>query len=49
MKDEFFGEKFRVIRGGGWFEEAAMLVAYNRNAADPNKTANDDLGFRCAK
>ena len=49
VQDDFYGEKFRVVRGGGWFEEAAMLVAYNRNAADPNKTANDDLGFRCAK
>jgi formylglycine-generating enzyme required for sulfatase activity len=47
--DQFYGEKFRVVRGGGWFEEAPQLVAYNRNAADPNATANDDLGFRCAK
>jgi len=47
--DQFYGEKFRVIRGGGWFEEAPQVVMYNRNAADPNITANDDLGFRCAK
>jgi len=49
MPDQFYGEKFRVVRGGGWFEEAPQLVTYNRNAADPEKTANDDLGFRCAK
>jgi len=47
--DQFYGEKFRVVRGGGWFEEAPQLVTYNRNAADPAGTANDDLGFRCAK
>ena len=47
--DPFYGEQFRVIRGAGWFEEAPQVVAYNRNAADPDKTANDDLGFRCAK
>ena len=49
VTDQFYGEKFRVVRGGGWFEEAPQLVTYNRNAADPEKTANDDLGFRCAK
>jgi formylglycine-generating enzyme required for sulfatase activity len=47
--DPFYGEQFRVVRGGGWFEEALQLVTFNRNAADPDKTANDDLGFRCAK
>jgi formylglycine-generating enzyme required for sulfatase activity len=46
---QFYGEKFRVVRGGGWFEEAPQVVTYNRNAADPDETANDDLGFRCAK
>jgi iron(II)-dependent oxidoreductase len=47
--DQFYGEEFRVIRGGGWFEESPQTVSYNRNAADPDTTANDDLGFRCAK
>lgn len=47
--DPYYGEKFRVVRGGGWFEEAPQVTAYNRNAADPNATAHDDLGFRCAK
>ena len=49
VPDEFYGEKYRVVRGGGWFEDADKLAAANRNAADPVKTANDDLGFRCAK
>jgi iron(II)-dependent oxidoreductase len=47
--DPYYGEQFRVVRGGGWFEEAPQVTTYNRNAADPNATAHDDLGFRCAK
>jgi formylglycine-generating enzyme required for sulfatase activity len=48
-KDPYFGEKFKVTRGGGWFDEAAQVRTTSRNAADPAKTANDDLGFRCAR
>ncbi len=47
--DNYYGEKFRVTRGGGWFDEEAQVRSFNRNAADPTKTANDDLGFRCAR
>jgi formylglycine-generating enzyme required for sulfatase activity len=45
----YYGERFRVTRGGAWFEEAAQVTTYNRNAADPDITANDDLGFRCVR
>lgn len=45
----FFGEKFRVTRGGGWFDEQKQVRTFNRSSADPNTAANDDLGFRCAK
>ncbi len=45
----YYGERFRVTRGGAWFEEAAQVATYNRNAADPDITANDDLGFRCVR
>jgi formylglycine-generating enzyme required for sulfatase activity len=48
-QDPYYGEKFRVTRGGGWFDEEAQATTFNRNAADPDKTANDDLGFRCAR
>jgi len=48
-KDVYYGEKFRVTRGGGWFDEQPQATAFNRNAADPYKTANDDLGFRCVR
>jgi formylglycine-generating enzyme required for sulfatase activity len=43
-----FFNKFRVHRGGGWFDDAADLRAANRNGGPPD-SANDDLGFRCAK
>jgi formylglycine-generating enzyme required for sulfatase activity len=48
-EDPYYGERFRVTRGGGWFDEEAQATTFNRNAADPNRTANDDLGFRCAR
>lgn len=47
--DDRYGEKYRVTRGGGWFELEPQATTFSRNAADPHKTANDDLGFRCAR
>jgi len=47
--DPYYGEKFRVTRGGGWFDVEPQATTFNRNAAVPSKTANDDLGFRCAR
>jgi formylglycine-generating enzyme required for sulfatase activity len=47
--DDSYGERYRVTRGGGWFELEPQATTFNRNAADPQKTANDDLGFRCAR
>lgn len=37
-----------VLRGGGWFSPQDQLTTFYRNSAVPT-TANDDLGFRCAK
>jgi formylglycine-generating enzyme required for sulfatase activity len=48
-QDPYYGEKYRVNRGGGWFEEEAQSTTFSRNAADPIKTYSDDLGFRCAR
>ena len=48
-ENQYFGERFRVTRGGAWFEEPAQVTTFNRNAADPLITANNDLGFRCAR
>jgi formylglycine-generating enzyme required for sulfatase activity len=46
--DPYYGEKYKVTRGGAWFEDEAQCTTYNRNATSP-EAANDDLGFRCAK
>jgi formylglycine-generating enzyme required for sulfatase activity len=47
--DPYYGEQCRVTRGGGWFDEEAQATTFNRNCASPDTTANDDLGFRCAR
>jgi formylglycine-generating enzyme required for sulfatase activity len=47
--DAYYGEKFKVTRGGGWFDQEAQSTTYNRNAADPSKTAIDELGCRCVR
>lgn len=51
-EDRDFGEKFKVVRGGGWGglghygSEVYVRTAY-RNYAPPGGTY-DDVGFRCA-
>ncbi|MFZ5916931.1 MAG: formylglycine-generating enzyme family protein [Chloroflexota bacterium] len=47
-QDPYYGQRFRVTRGGGWFEEADTVRTSNRNSTSPT-AANDDLGFRCAR
>jgi iron(II)-dependent oxidoreductase len=49
--DQFFGEANRVNRGGGWFDgqDGELVTTYNRNAGPPDTSANDDIGFRCAR
>ena len=44
----YFGEKYRVIRGGGWFEETELATTTERFASS-EEARNDDLGFRCAR
>ncbi|MDY7040754.1 MAG: formylglycine-generating enzyme family protein [Chloroflexota bacterium] len=44
----YYGEQFKVVRGGGWFETSDFLRATARNATS-DTAANDDLGFRCAR
>jgi len=48
-KDSHYSASYRSIRGGGWFDEAKYVLSTNRNGGDPKITANDDIGFRCAK
>jgi iron(II)-dependent oxidoreductase len=47
--DPYYGEQFKVTRGGGWFDEEPQATTFNRNAGDPGKTASDELGFRCVR
>jgi formylglycine-generating enzyme required for sulfatase activity len=48
-QDSHYSSDYRGIRGGGWFDEAEYVLSTNRNGGDPKITANDDIGFRCAK
>ena len=47
-QSDYFGEKFKGTRSGGWFQEANLVTTSNRSATDPS-AANDDLGFRCVR
>jgi len=49
VADAYYGETCRVTRGGGWFDTEPQVTTFNRNCADPVKTAIDELGFRCAR
>ncbi len=48
FQSPYFGEKYRVLRGGGWFESADFVRTTTRNATS-DTAANDDLGFRCVR
>ena len=45
---QYFGEKYRVIRGGGWFSDQNLVRTTERSASLVS-LANDDVGFRCAR
>ncbi len=47
--DPYYGEQCRVNRGGGWFDEEPQATTFNRNCGNPDQTASDELGFRCAR
>ncbi|TEU19496.1 MAG: hypothetical protein E3J21_03515 [Anaerolineales bacterium] len=47
-QSDYFGQRFRVQRGGGWFETADFVTTTYRNA-NSETAASDDLGFRCAR
>jgi formylglycine-generating enzyme required for sulfatase activity len=44
----YYGDELRVLRGGGWFDDASDLRTTRRNPTSP-AAANWDIGFRCAK
>ena len=45
---QYFGQKYRVIRGGGWFDDQNLVRTTERSASSTT-LANDDVGFRCAR
>jgi iron(II)-dependent oxidoreductase len=47
-QSDYFGERFRVLRGGAWFETADFVRTTVRNA-NIETAAGDDVGFRCAR
>jgi formylglycine-generating enzyme required for sulfatase activity len=47
-KSDYFGQKFKVVRGGGWFEMDDAVRTTNRDLTS-DTAANDDMGFRCAR
>ena len=44
----YYGQQFRVLRGGGWFETAEWVRTTVRNA-NTEVAASDEVGFRCAR
>jgi formylglycine-generating enzyme required for sulfatase activity len=48
FNSNYFGETYKVLRGGGWFSEQEQVRTTKRNANSPD-AANDDIGFRCAR
>lgn len=44
----YYGEKFKVLRGGGWFDTQNQVTTTNRSSSIVT-AANDDIGFRCAR
>ena len=43
-----FGEEFRVLRGGSWYDGADLVRASSRNSAEPDFRFST-IGFRCAE
>ncbi len=46
---EAYGERYKVIRGGGSFNDKAMLRTTHRYYLPPNTTGKYYTGFRCVK
>lgn len=47
-RSPYYGEQYKTLRGGGWFETDEFVRASVRNATSAT-AANDDIGFRCAR
>jgi formylglycine-generating enzyme required for sulfatase activity len=44
-----YGERFKVMRGGGTFNDLALMRTTHRYYSAPNTTGNYAVGFRCVK
>ena len=44
----YYGEKYRVIRGGAWFTQQELVRTTERSASS-EELRNDDVGIRCAR
>jgi formylglycine-generating enzyme required for sulfatase activity len=49
QQSEFFGQKYRVLRGGGWSKFDFRGRVTDRGSFARPDFANYDIGFRCAK
>jgi ribose transport system permease protein len=47
-QSDYFGQRFRVLRGGAWFDTADFVRTAVRNA-NTETAASDEIGFRCAR
>jgi len=47
-QSDYFGQRFKVVRGGGWFEMDDAVRTTNRDLTSVT-AANDDMGFRCTR
>jgi formylglycine-generating enzyme required for sulfatase activity len=47
--DETVYGSYRILRGGGWYDEARGCMATNRRRSHPVSFKIDDLGFRIAR
>ena len=47
--DETVYGSYRILRGGGWYDEARSCMATNRRRSHPTSFKIDDLGFRIAR
>ena len=48
FQSDYFGGRFRVLRGGDWFETADFVRTTVRKT-NSETAASDDVGFRCAR
>jgi formylglycine-generating enzyme required for sulfatase activity len=47
--DETVYGSYRILRGGGWYDEERSCIATVRRRSHPTKFKIDDLGFRLAR